>query len=257
MLRIYLLQLGHIRRPLVEKILPESVKLTYMGQAQYEDEAQPRSLAAMAAAKEEMRLIAFPQIRLADGRELIAYGNFSDETYTAYAAELALVAEKKRQTHDGNHFAELLALPNVPPTVSPENRESWIARLSDFWWDLDNHVIMSFDLDFMALLPSILKKTYAYLNLHAETDQSQRASTPASGEPEVGKDYDGKVVVLLRRKGRVHSYLVDVGFPKAGRLGIEQVKDGRELKKGDPVRVRVIHKNEYDNKFVVSETQVV
>ena len=46
--------------------------------------------------------------------------------------------------------------------------ESSIIRTSDadFWWDLGNHVMFSFDKIFVNRLPAVLQESWQYMKLH-------------------------------------------------------------------------------------------
>jgi hypothetical protein len=54
-------------------------------------------------------------------------------------------------------------------------RKEFLARLTNFWWDIENHVMLSFEDDFMARLPGVLKKSWDKMN----TQAIQRAASGA------------------------------------------------------------------------------
>jgi len=277
---IYLIQRATIHRPFIDAALTTAVNLDYMGNAEFEFGALPESLHYMEAAKAELKLVTFPEVRREDGRELVGYGVFSNRD--AYARALAAVIDGKMHCKSYTNLPDAMrASTRMPPyaRVSEKERKAWLDRLTNFWWDIRNHVMLSFEADFMQLLPNVLQKSWDIMNgvktVVASAEEVQQDAVaeqvvadvafPKDGDLVVtvgGAYYDGTVVAKLRdRKGKQHSLLVDIGG-KVGRLPVTELngtldeQNSRSLSVGDAVRVRVIRINAHDSKFVLSERAV-
>ena len=263
---IHLIQRGTVRRPLVDDYLSNAVKLDAMGASEFEWGALPKSLRALEAVQGDLALVTFPEIRREDGRVLKGLGVFSGERRDAYASSLVAVVEHRMRCHEWTNLPEAMQpSKHIPPYAqkSKTARKDYLARLTNFWWDIENDVMLSFDDDFMRCLPGILRKSWDKMNASA----AERSASPSASESgsaaapvsvsaststsnaaaasfrgvnaartsgtrygddelkvEVGAVYDGKVVTNLRTgKGRVHSLLVDIGG-KVGRLALTDLR---------------------------------
>ena len=154
---IYLVQRAQIRRPYNDHTkdgIRGATKLDYMGSAEFEFGALPRSLRFAQAQKQlynrfkEESIYRFRE----DGSQqpLLIYANFDTiEQYYQYVVWLG-------QAIDGNlRMKESLRM--KIGSTSPEEYDP------DFWWDIDNHVFMSFDKEFMKRLPQHLENSFALM----------------------------------------------------------------------------------------------
>lgn len=165
---IYLLQRAKIRRPLVVGCLSEAVKFDYMGSAEFEFHALPTSLRAMEAARGELKLVTFPEVSHEDGRQLRGFGVFDEQRRDAYEQAIRAVAEGKRRCKE-MPYLNTAANPskNVPPYACKSKllEQEWREGLPDFWWDIENHVMLSFNKVFMKRLPQVLRKSWEKMHL--------------------------------------------------------------------------------------------
>lgn len=159
MKRPYLIQRARINRPLGQYeglALSKAVDLDYMGSAEFEFGALPRSFRKIEAQWSLYKQHKFEDIvavRTDDARQfqLRVYANFDTDA-----------AKEQYRVWLRDAFAGKLYL-----------KESLRARLSnnvvvlegtDFWWDIQNDVMFSFDKQFMNRLESHLRASFEVLN---------------------------------------------------------------------------------------------
>lgn len=156
----YLIQRGVINTPLadVNTRLSQAVTLEYMGSAEFEFGALPKSLRAIEALMlledEDQQWNGHTETGIRDGeRALRIYGAFSDDEYDEYVAFLKRLRDPNERVHlkEVSNFEE-------------GHRERWKHSHTDFWWDLDNHVMFGFDKMFMNRLPSYIAASIRYMN---------------------------------------------------------------------------------------------
>ncbi len=162
---IFLLQTGRIQRPFAPSGSPlwEAVDLDYMGAAEFEFGAPQCSLKAMQAA--ELGYMKFPDIRQNNGGELIGYGSLATEMQE-YAVAIKAVANGTARTKERTNMPDAMQPDRFPHYVKTEkDRLAHLARLTSFWWDIQHHVMLSFDAALMEELPKILAKSWLEMGL--------------------------------------------------------------------------------------------
>lgn len=191
MKKIYLVQRGKIRRPLIAGgTLSDAVEFEYMGASEFEAAPLPMpiSLRALHEVSAELRFVRFPVVKRVDDVELFGYGCFGGWELEEYAENLAAVAgvtAGEGRTLEPTNFRQALRTDLVPPSMrTPAAREACLANRTSFWWDLQNHVIMSFCPEFMAALPGLLAQSWAKLSLPAANQpcvfDATTATTPVT-----------------------------------------------------------------------------
>jgi hypothetical protein len=146
----YLIQRGTINWPLVHDRLSKAVSFDYMGSAEFEFGALPESLREMQKRIDSVSLTVEP--RIMDGESTLrVLHTFTPDEYEEYLGYLLKLREGHIQTKEDPRFQKDHSLRSK--------------RLCcDFWWDIDNHVMWSFDKNFMKRLPDVLVASWKYMN---------------------------------------------------------------------------------------------
>lgn len=143
--------------------LSEAVDLDYMGSAEFEFGATAKSLRALETAflthKTEnhdlMRVVDCAEIttksRSGKQKPLKVLHCFTDEEFEKYLPYFHKMREGKFRGKENPRFE---ASPKWPFTSNSIN----------FWWDIENHVMWSFDHDLMRKLPLHLQNSWNYMN---------------------------------------------------------------------------------------------
>jgi hypothetical protein len=169
----YLIQRGRIQYPLVKDRtqqvhvprLSEAVALDYMGAAEFEYGALPRSLRAVQHTMPLYTEYVFPGLKRetekGEIQTLRVFGNFDTPLQvTQYMAFLEEIIQHKLYVKEATRFTDV---------VKPE----WwtVGYYPDFWWDIQNHVFMYFDKRFGKQLPRHLQSSFTYMEAqNAKTD---------------------------------------------------------------------------------------
>lgn len=149
----YLIQRGEIVRPFAEPgtRLGKAVGLDYMGSAEFEWGAVPKSLRALYDKVDAINLTVMDVIT--ENRVMLRVLHaFNDQEWNAYKRWLLAL----RNT-------SLSKIYTKERTDFDPNMRSRYAK-TDFWWDIQNHVMWSFDADFMEKLPDYLVASWKYMN---------------------------------------------------------------------------------------------
>lgn len=149
--RPYLVQRGEIRRPLKDEScrFSDAVNLDYMGSAEFEFGALPKSLRALQARVDSLKKTVLVSVMSGDVPLKVLHG-LSDAAFKEYEGHLLAIRADKHRLKESSHFAH--------------DYSSQYAK-TDFWWDIDNHVMWSFDKEFMNRLPSYLASSWKYMDL--------------------------------------------------------------------------------------------
>ena len=177
----YLIQRGKAQRypnPTKPMHISNTIDLDYMGNAEYEFGAMPKSLRDMAKKScVDNGALVIRELPITDreGRPLLAIGITAEEVDTYFNAIKPVVCDKAR-TKGHNGFEDMVLplsqlsswhpLKRTPPAgfKRGEKKEEWLARqlqdMTRFWWDIDNNVMMTFEPELMAKLPSALMESW-------------------------------------------------------------------------------------------------
>ena len=155
----YLIQRGVINRPLADASnkLSNAVNLDYMGSAEFEFGALPKSLRVLQANKAVLVQRKLPQIMQGES-QLRVVTFMDDEQWAEYSGCLVRLRTNKPspiRTKEGTRF-----------DVESLERSArlGLSSTTDFWWDIQNHVMWSFDKQFMNRLPEYLQSSWAYMD---------------------------------------------------------------------------------------------
>jgi hypothetical protein len=148
--RAYLIQRAEIIHPYqLDGVLSKAVNFDYMGSSEFEFGALPASLRELQAEQEFLKLEINDDIRDEQDRPLIVLHTVSTENWKKYRSVLLLLREGKYQTKEITKF-------------EADNPFKFIK--SDFWWDVNNSIMWSFDSKFMTHLVNILKNSWIYMD---------------------------------------------------------------------------------------------
>lgn len=136
--------------------ISEALDLDYMGSAEFEFGALPKSLRALEAVKDKLVVLDVLDIYTPNRSRRIPLKVLSPwseesaewETYKGYLRDLR---ENKIQTKERTDFA-----------ANPERSRA------DFWWDIGNHVMFSFRQHFAHDILHLLDSSWKYMNEKAE-----------------------------------------------------------------------------------------
>jgi hypothetical protein len=180
LLRPYYIQRATIRTPLADPTanLTNAVKLDYMGSAEFEFGALPKSLRRLEAQQSTCQLRLVPE--LLDGETpLRVYSALSDRDFTSYVEfllELRNSVSFSVRLKERSEFSLDERKPwGAPAVVSTKSENPAVRRrkpqrpvyertFADFWWDIDNDVMWSFHKIFMNRLPEHLAASFVTMN---------------------------------------------------------------------------------------------
>lgn len=160
---IYLVQRGSIRRPIIlytDVKISEAVYLDYMGSSEFEFGALPKSLRVFGSEADALTSRVVPSITDSDGRPLRVVSLLTDDQWVEYLAYLYEVRKGTRHLKENSYF--------IPMFDGQTGRDK-----TDFWWDIENHVMWSFDKKFMSGLVGCLAASLNYMN-EMEAARAQR-----------------------------------------------------------------------------------
>lgn len=148
----YYIQLGTINRPLSVfrgQRLSDAVETEYMGNSHFEFGAMPKSLRALQLQFEMIKVRKVESITDKDGYILRVLSALSDQDWEIYKKHLHDLRDDKIRTEETTRFAK--------DYHSKFNN-------TDFWWDIGNHVMWSFDKQFMNRLKEHLSASLAFMD---------------------------------------------------------------------------------------------
>ena len=149
----YHIQRGDIRRPLTPAgtKISDSVSFQYMGSSEFEFGALPRSLRTLQAYVDKLQLTVEPRIQDEQGRSVRVLHTFTSEEYEEYLVLMLAMRDGTRRTKESTYFDK-------------EHHTRFKSLTCDFWWDIDAHVMWSFDKMFMNRLGEHLVASWQYMD---------------------------------------------------------------------------------------------
>lgn len=148
----YLIQRAQIERPLSQfrnKRLSEAVDFDYMGSAEFEFGALPKSLRAMEGMIDKAALTVLDDIKEGDVF-LRVFHFFTPEEFVQYKKHLVGLRQDNIRTKERTCFNY--------------NRSKYEMKI-DFWWDIENHVMWSFDKKFMNHIHNYVGESIRFMNV--------------------------------------------------------------------------------------------
>lgn len=158
----YLIQRGEIERPLGNfrgARLSQAVDFDYMGSAEFEFGALPKSFRAMEAMADKASMTVLEEITEGDVF-LRVFHFFDEQEFAEYKKHLINLRQDNIHTKERTCFNY--------------NRSKYEMKF-DFWWDIQNHVMWSFDKKFMNHIHDYLAASLNHMN------EKKHEAPPASG----------------------------------------------------------------------------
>lgn len=148
----YLIQRGTINTPLAATTarLSQAVEFDYMGSAEFEFGALPKSFRVIEAVRNTWKCRIVKEIMEGD-RPLRVYTAINDEDFGQYVEFLKAARKGKLHTKESTYFEE-------------GRFETSRYLRADFWWDISNHSMFGFHKAFMNRLPHYVEASIAYMN---------------------------------------------------------------------------------------------
>jgi hypothetical protein len=147
----YLVQRATINRPLVEGHLSAAVALDYMGSAEFEWGALPKSLQALEVVATSIQVTTEPRISGDNGESLRVLHAFSPDEYEEYVGHLLALRAGQGRTKESTWF-----------DVGHPARFKTLR--CDLWWDIENHAMWTFDKVFSKRLVGVLQASWHVMN---------------------------------------------------------------------------------------------
>lgn len=167
-----IIQLGKIRRPLgkyTHATLHQAIEMEYMGASEFEWGAPALSLRAIQAQFSLYETHKFEQVKVQkDGKVFSCrvFANFDTfEERNQYEQWLLRIQAGTLLLQEHSGFDK----PEKYDWSSPEEKQAasrgdTMPFRTDFWWDLRNHIIFSFDKQFMGRLGNHLQNSFQFMD---------------------------------------------------------------------------------------------
>lgn len=150
----YLIQRAKIKpNPSHLKKISENIETDYMGSSEFEYGALPRSLRAINADIKLYHTIQVKEITNEKGQPLIVWSKIPFENLPEYVNHLEQIRLGKLRLKESTYFNADLA------KTSPK-----LVGRTDFWWDLDNDAMFSFDPEIMKVIADSVRVSIAYMD---------------------------------------------------------------------------------------------
>lgn len=153
----YLIQRGRIESPLAEPTsrLSRAVEFDYMGSAEFEFGAIPESFRRIETNADNFGIRVVNELKDASGRSLRIASAFNDEEFEEY---LELI-HKLRYPRAGERIQTKEAV-RFEADYKPFSDFS----TTDFWWDLNNDTMFTFNKNFANRLINYVASSLKYMN---------------------------------------------------------------------------------------------
>lgn len=153
---IWLVQRAGIPTPLApaKSTLTQSLHLEYMGSVEFEVGGLPKSLRHLLSAHEQGNMVIRLVPEITQGESpLRVLSTFDDATFADYTKELHRLRYHNPPTKENTYFQ--FDLQKRYPGFSPD---------TEFWWDLHNSTMWSFNKRYMNRLVSYLENSFKILS---------------------------------------------------------------------------------------------
>ncbi len=190
------IQRGVIQKRDLSLPISKAVSLEYMGNSYFEFGALPASLKRLNEKQDRLDYAQAETLQAYDGRPLILYGDFkrefrasilkpiNEDGLLSYKNALYQAAHREIHLEEGFGVEPYLDPENqiyglkgkLSQDTSPKERRRIIKKALvgavDFWWDIENDVMMSFDETFMRQIKHHLNASWQKMNLSHASDIS-------------------------------------------------------------------------------------
>lgn len=165
--RLWLIQRGKIKTPLADETacLSAAYHNDYMGAAEFEFGALPDSLRAMRSNKKDLVARKIPTITKGE-HQLRTYSYLNDAEWALYVPMLEeLRNTDKVRLKERSQFSlpEQKRDEEWAMSMRARNKNVYVSEPVNFWWDINHHVMFSFEKNFMNRLPKYLENSFGIL----------------------------------------------------------------------------------------------
>lgn len=168
--RPWLIQRATISKPLAPRNtrFTPSVSLDYMGAAEFEFGALPESLRRLQSSKDQITIRIVPEIMegVSQLRVLGAMDTNAHREYVEYLVKLRNSKLGEVHLKERTEFTldETSRKAEWDSQNLKHNKRAYVRPAIDFWWDLDNDVMFSFNKLYMNRLMDHLNASWAYMD---------------------------------------------------------------------------------------------
>lgn len=146
--RPYLIQKGVICKYDADLKLSAAVRMQYMGSAEYEFGALPKSLREVEKGIKNYKLSRLEGVN--ENQDLFLLSNLSDEDLEKYKNYLINLKKNKIILKEHIGFCD-----------------SRFKANDDFWWDINNHLFFSYDEKFMKIVKRNVESSLLVMNMES------------------------------------------------------------------------------------------
>lgn len=172
-MKMWLIQRGKIRRPLLDNTerLTPTINFDYMGSAEFEFGALPKSLRRLQAVDALITIRVLNHIKDNQDRSLRVLSALDDKQFAEYNRLLIDLRADKVRLKEVSKFAAVEPVKPPPYVKSNAELRRWNMQMAereqwkpDFWWDIENDVMFSFDKEYMNRLHDHLHASWKYMD---------------------------------------------------------------------------------------------
>lgn len=152
---MYLVQRGVIKEINKKFPLSKAINFDYMGAAEFEFGALPKSLKFIKENFDKYKNIRVKKLKNYNNNELIVFHPFNDEEFEDYKQYLIRLSEGKLQTKGYTAFyCNFISDDKLSELTLKCDRKF------NFWWDIENNVMFHFSKNLKNSLPDILINSF-------------------------------------------------------------------------------------------------
>jgi len=176
---MWLIQRAKIIHPLAEPTarISDAVRFDYMGSAEFEFGALPKSLRDMQAVDALITIRTLNHIKDDQDRSVRVLSALDDKQFAEYNSLLIDLRADKVRLKEWSKFAAEEPKKAPPYVKSNAELRRWTAQQAerdiwkpDFWWDINNNTMFSFNKEFMNRLHDYLHASWVWM------DEQKKAS---------------------------------------------------------------------------------
>lgn len=146
--------------------------MDYMGSAEFEFGALPASLRDMQQHQDELELRK-TNITNIDGNSLYALTSLSEADFETWCQQFLEASNDKRQLKESLYIRDWFIEIKAPEALKGKKKQEYVKRKlsyrSNFWWDIVNGVMASFNKEFMTqCIRQNLEASWSYMDANAK-----------------------------------------------------------------------------------------
>lgn len=168
-MELWLIQRAKIRGPVSPaERLSDAVQMDYMGSSEFEFGALPKSLRRLQQRQQELSVREVSTIQL-DGKQLYVLSHFTGEQFVEYVELLSQLKENKLHLKERTEFSDYerkdpFATADIARSRSRRKGSTYVREYANFWWDIENDAMFTFDATFARQLTGHLQASFKYMD---------------------------------------------------------------------------------------------